>query len=500
MLVLIRTYVRSFGLALLTLLCATAAESQSNGDRPITDLVAQRLDISLSLSGSLAGLGSSAGVLGESVVWRESDASSVSWNPAALGFLKRRSVVVDWIPGLQQNVQSFYDVDGIIEEEMDAILDEYGTVGSEVAYPSLTAEAGLGSSIGGFGVAIPFILADRSFGFGFAYAAPMSLALEVAGSGFEAGIKSEQKIQDELKCITMRTWLDLVGDLGIRVSQYQCGIGADLGGGTAIGIALSRVRVRSVCRAYARIDGILEMSGSEYIYNDPNDPHIDFASGEQNELSQSLYADYFGSGWGLKLGAVKKISRHLQIGLTVSVAPAFTFSGTDSSVNNTIPFIRAETNGDTGIDEFIDPTRINLAKLTETTRIVKYNYFTPTLRMPDAYSIGLLWGGGKTSLALRYTKYDGEFSLGVKRDEIRGLQIKHGVGLGFDVYYAYLGASAFIGDEILPANGTGAPLVNLIVPRINLGFRIPLQPHFWVDGLIGVEPTPLLRFTFRYGF
>ena len=489
-----------FGLMLIASFCG----AQDDSVRPLTDLMVSRLRARFTLCGSLVGMGSTAGPVGESVVWRQSDASSLSWNPAALGFLEQRSIVTDWVPGIVQDISKFYDVRGKIKTAMDDAVEEYGTDQSEVVYPTVTPQVGFQSSIAGFGLAVPFRWAGMKFGIGFGYSTPLLLDLDLMGTGIEAGLDIEQVIQGEMKRIRMRTRVDLSSTLNVRMNQLLIGGGCELGRGFALGISANRIRMTALCSAFASIDGIIEMSGVEYAFNDPYDPRIDFDAGELNDLNQSFYADFSGAGWGYKIGVVQRISDGFQLGMTMTMPPKIALTGADFAVTTKIPFINLEggDNGD-GVEDLIDPAEIDLAKLTLTERDVKQNQLWPILNLPKSYNFGLLFGRNIFSLTLRYTLYNSDFSFSLLEDEIRGLKLKYGVGLGLDFTYFFMGASATFMEEIVPEGEEGLlpdSMKNLPLPKVNLGIRIPTFSGLWIDGLVGIEPTPLVRLSFRYHF
>jgi hypothetical protein len=84
--------------------------------------------------------------------------------------------------------------------------------------------------------------------------------------------------------------------------------------------------------------------------------------------------------------------------------------------------------------------------------------------------------------------------------ESRGFKMKQGFGLGLDFKYFFLGTSIVLMDEILPADSDSDPMKNLPYPKLNLGFRVPVYEGLWTDAILGVEPTPLVRISFRYAF
>jgi len=278
------------------------------------------------------------------------------------------------------------------------------------------------------------------------------------------------------------------------------GIAGEVGHATSLGLALTRMALRARCNAYAAVEVIVEMSGGEYIFNDPYDPRIDFARGEQNDLHQSLFADYAGEAWGARLGVLQRVSNRLQVGFTVTLARRLRLSGSDSTVNNRIPFIRVEDGAGGDVEDLIDATKINLAKLTLTERLASRNALSPELRLPASFHLGCRWGSDKAALSARLSVYSGEFSLALKRNERRGLRLRYGAALGLDLRYFFIAGGSELGDEIQPEGADRSPLRGLPVPRVNMGLRFPLVSGLCLTGLLGVEPVPLVRLSAHYEF
>ncbi|MCR4437851.1 MAG: hypothetical protein QHJ34_02250 [bacterium] len=428
------------------------------------------------------------------------DASCIGWNPAGLSALNRRSVVLDWVPGLVQNAQSLLDLSGTLNEQLDAVIDDYGAPSAAVHYPELAANVGFHPLVSGFAVGLPFQVSGRKVGVGLGYRQPFAMSGALLGSGFEVALDSEQEVQGERRRIRMRTWLDVNADLEIKAHELYVGLGAQLGRATSIGVALRRLVLRGRCNAYAAVEGIVEMSGGEYAFNDPYDPRIDFARGEQNRLHQSFFAEYAGEAWGVRLGVLHRLGEHLHVGAAASLPARLRLGGRDSTVNNRIPFIRVEEGAGGDVEDLIDATKIDLAKLTLTERLASHNVFMPELRLPGSLQLGILWESATVALSAHLALYAGQFSLALQRREARGLRLRYGGGLGLDLRYFFVGLSSDLGDEVRPRGNGGTPLRNVPLPRINLGGRVPMASGLWLTGLVGVEPTPLLRLSAQYEF
>lgn len=496
---------------IITTLWGVVLQAQTDSDHPLASLAVSRLNVKFTLSGSLLGLGSGGSVAGRSVAWPQVDASALSWNPAALGLLEKRNLVLDWVPGVAQNLNqlnSLYDIQAEVETQMDNAMVDYGTAESTVGYPTLEPVAGMRADVAGFGLAIPFTVMGRRMGAGFGYATPLRLNLDLHGTGIDALIDSEQEIEGSTRRIRMRTRANLVSSLDVAVNQVMLGFGGELVNGLTLGVTANRYNIQAVGRMAANIDGIIEMSGNEYAFNDPNDPNIDFAGGETNALNQSLSARFSGSGWGVKIGVLKQVTESFQMGFTVDLPPEIRSTGTLNSITHEIPFIKLDEAGEDGgdVEDLIDPTSINLAQLTRTERREKEELHRLNINLPRAYNLGMVLGRSGFKLALRVTGYSGQLGYDLVGEDRRGLQFKYGGGLTLDFKYFFIGGSVAMVDEIKPADEVDAagtvhePMTDLPWGSFNMGFRIPTALGVWVDGLIGVEPTPAMRMSFRYDF
>ncbi len=482
---------------LLALVLASGLRAQS--DRPITELVARHVQVELSLSGAFVDLGGSLGPLG-GLAAHKPDASCLSWNPGALPALERLSLVLDWVPGLTQDLQSLFDLSAALNEQMDAIMDEHGAANAMLNYPQLGVRAGLHPLVSGGAMSLPLTVAGRRWGIGFGYREPFALRGALVGTGVEVALDRELEVEGDLRRIRMRTWLDGSAEAMLRAQELYLGFGAEVGPATSVGVALIRLALRGRCTAYAAVEGIVEMSGGEYVFNDPYDPRIDFARGEQNDLRQSFFADYSGSAWSARLGLLHRLSDRLTLGFTATLPCNLRLSGKDSSINNRIPFINVAAGAGEGVEEMIDASKINLAKLTLTERLAQHNAFVPQVRLPASFHLGAFWGTPKRALSARMSVYAGRFTGALKHGEERGVRLRYGGGLGLDLCYFFMALSAEVGDEVQPKNEERAPLRAVPLPRFTVGGRAPIVSGLWLTALLGLEPLPLVRLSAHYEF
>ncbi len=460
-------------------------QSQNNGDRPIAEMVGGNIKTGMAVAGS----GRLWGVMPDASNW-------TSGSPASLAFSEKRMWTVGWVPGFSQNLREWFDVDGAVREKMDNLIDDYGTDKSRLSYPILSSSAGFESAPADLALSIPFTASGRRFGAGFAFEAPLSAAVTLTGTGIEAGIDTEQDIQGERKRLFMRTRSDLSAELDVRLNRFWLGFAAGLGRGTTIGAAAGRVSVSAESRVRAEVDGIVSISGVEYVYNDPDDARIDFNAGEQNAINQSFDAAYSGSGWGFRFGMAKSLSNSWRVHATADLPPVLRMAGFDSLVHNRIPYIRIQNGSTGGVDDMIDPAKIDLAGLTKTERAVKSNRYAPKLTMPRSFGAGLEWRSGRKRIAFGYTLYSGELSA-TADGNTAGLKMKHGVHVLADLGWFFLGGEI---DLAKPISGEQDGGKSLIFPHGMMGFRAPLASSFNIEGRFGAAPIPIFALRGVYTF
>jgi len=474
---------RIYRICIFLMLGWAFSRAQEDRDRPIAELSGGSIRTEFSVSGSGGVWGWSAGMF-----------DALRGNPAALGLLDKRSVVLEWVPGVLQNLQKWTDVDGRIRDEVDGLIRDYGTSESRVRYPSLIPELGFRSNLTEFGAVLPFRVSGRRFGIGFGISSPFVLDVRFVGTGMEAGMDTEREIQGELKRVRMRTRAGLDFGLQLRMNRFRFGAGADIGKGLSAGVSAVRSHVQSSANVRVRLDGVVEISGTEYVYNDPDDPRIDFRAGEQNDINQAFDADYSGSAWGFRFGAVQRLSGSVRLGLAVDLPSSIRLHGTDSLVSNRIPFIRiGGGKGGGSVDDMIDASRIDLAQLTKTERVLKKNQYDPSLLLPKAIGVGIQWQRGAVRIALGYTKYSGVLGA-VSGGKEKGVRLIQGMCLEADLKYVFFVGSA----DVAETSGSGGR--EFLIPGVHIGFRIPLAASFRVEGTIGAEPIPALRLAGRYEF
>ncbi len=467
----------------------------AENDFTLNSLLAERIQTNFSITGAFIGPGGSAGPVGESVVWPTPDASALFWNPAALAYLEKRSVIVDWVPGLQQDLASMVDdLDGKVEEALDDVREEYEeTPGSATPAENvkMNASAGFHPAISGFGLAAPFKIGDVHGGVGFGYSTPIVMDFSILGSGFDVNLDTEEVLTGNAPTlINLRIRTGFNGALKVKTHQFVFGGGVRYGN-TAIGFSSYRMKLLMSADLYAKIDGLLTIDGEEYHFNDPADTHL--APGESNSLEQMLSAEITGEGTGFKIGLVHEFSRTFRVGITYNQPTNLKLTARDERIWDTIPFISVEDSID------IDFAEIEPPKYNKTYRDTVKNQLTPTFEYPGSINFGMVLGGNGVKLALRYTIYNGDFSLGLFDNDIKGIKLKYGAGFGLDFKYFFLAASAAMGEEIIPVDKESI-LPTAILPKVNLGFRIPVMRNMLLTGLLGIEPFPILKTTFQYTF
>jgi hypothetical protein len=173
-------------------------------------------------------------------------------------------------------------------------------------------------------------------------------------------------------------------------------------------------------------------------------------------------------------------------------------SGTDSTVNNRVPFIKTEGAGSGGdVGDMIDPTRIDLARLTCTERFVSVNAFDPVLEIPGHAGLGCLWTRGETRLDFRFALYWGRLGARAEEEQEIAFRPSFSLGAGASFNRFFFKGSATRGSLI---RSGGKRPVSFWIPSAGIGYRIPVTASCDADALVGLCPLPVLQAVVHFEF
>ena len=497
----------------------------------ITQFEGGKIRLSFFMNSSLLyAIGSRAGSLGGSVALADGSAS-LFWNPAGLAFLKRPEVMFDLTPRISPDISSYIDIQEELNSALDDAIEDFRVPGSQISYPELDLSLGQKGGLNAGSLAVPF----RENAIGASFYQPFSLNFQLLITGMETVVETEKEFGDSKRPIRFKSFVDANARFSATVNVFSLGLAREVKPGWSVGMAIEKYTGKTEVNAKFQIEGIMVFSGQEYLFNDPTDPRINFAAGEQNNLHQSITGLYEGSAWGGKLGTFYHVNKHLSIGGVLTLSPSLKMKGDMNLVQNTVPALSTDVlsgkgeeaehyndeneNGqwDSGEpfedangngrwddeEELLDPTKLDIAKLTLTEPLHNPTGKSLTINMPSSIKLGIGLRAGFFSLALNYSHYMKDFSYKY-RDYLQGLKLKDGFGLGLDFKYARLGAGIILADEIRKGfkddEDSRELKTGILVPSLAFGIGFPIRDSYRIDSILLAFPSQLLRISVSYMF
>ncbi len=480
-------------------------------------------------SAFLGGPGVRTAGLGGTLTSLSNDAAMAVGHPAALAEFDRPVSVLNMTPPVMFNAASLVEMDQAIQNGVDSALEQYNIPQSEITYPDLNIRFGQ-TAVGGAGAGV---MPSRFGTFGFAISQPLSLTMDVVGSGLSTMIETSKDLGDAVTIVQFATRMSPTVKLNLYSREFTASYGYSVTPRFKVGAALDWLSTRVDLNAFFKLDGIMllrqegAISGLEYAFNDPYDESIRWQDGEQNTLDQWAYGSYTGSGWGFRFSSIFHLSRSWRLDFVFSKTPNVTMAGEMEFVQNKIPALQAENmfGGDENASIF-SVTDLNLAKPTLTQRFENPTGDRITLKMPGSITFGISKRTGSRSLlALNVVQYFGEFSYQYL-NYVQGLKIKNAVRFGAEVPAAWflspetlllklLGvdpkASLRFGFGLMTASeiksgfsyqsgANGNTRQAIVLPSFALGKSFILFPGVKADLLLFTTTATLMKFSFTYNF
>lgn len=429
-----------------------------------------------------------------------SDASSLFWNPAALAFKTNRQVMVTLLPPLSLYIANWYDIPGEIQSTIDDAIADYRLEDTEVIYPTVTPvlyhRGGINTGV----ITIPIHKWVNQTVIGFGYSRALELQFNLIGNGLSSLLETRKEVGTQTMVVKFRNHIDMNVNMSSTINRFSFAAARKWAPQFSAGFTLDRYFGDAFFDGVFMIDGIMETAGSEFAFNDPYDPHINFEDGEQNNLNQSIYCSFRGKGWGLKIGGNYKLNPALSFGAMIEFAPTITFSGIMEVDQNIIPALNSDALFGDSEEEIMDPARLDLAKLTLTVPYENPTDDKLTLRFPSSMNFNMSYQWGFLRGGINWTKYFGEFSydfLGTSR----GAKFKWGLKKGFDLKYIQIGLGMLVLDEIRKGSDNDEDAShNILIPQFSMGTGFSLNRFTRTETLAFLAPTPVFKQVLFFSF
>ena len=422
-----------------------------------------------------------------------------SSNPAGWAFLKKRTIAISFTPGITADISKFIDIQSEIESTINQSIADYRGTDSEIIYPNLIPTAGIANNINHARFALPGGGRLRRWTFAFQFAQSGLIDFSTRGNDLAVLIETLKQVGDEKKLIRMR----MNSNLGVRLTTSFFNLNFDtayrFSRTLAMGVSLRRYLLAVNAKGELLVDGIIQTAGAEYVFNDPYDKRINFDAGEQNTLDQRFNAGFQGSAWGISLGANWFPANWAQLGLLIDVKPEVVLTGEMDVRFNQIPALNLESMGDVEA-ELVDPTRLNLAKLTLTEKTFNKTTDRIQINLPSVIHIGARLGKAKTNVGLNYAFYLGPTFCGAFGREY-GLHQRHGIGFDTTLGFFRLGLGIILASNYsreLDSSLTRSKI--FVIPMTTLNFDFSSRYGIHLGNSIILSPLPTIGLTAAFTF
>ena len=411
-------------------------------------------------------------------------------NPASLISFREAYLSFGLQPGLKLDPGRYVDIPAEIRSQVDQNIADYRVPETELTYPDVGIRVGQRGGLFGLQLAYPLRWQEKPLAVSLDISQPFFLNLTAQNDGLNLMLEATRNVSGQKKIIHMRVNAILQALLNMRMTGVTLGIAREFNEKLAAGLRFGRDYSRATLNAQANVDGIMETAGTEYVFNDPTDPHIDFAAGETNRLDQRAWLDFSGRGWHFNLGMLYRAGDRWTFGLDLRRASALKLAGKMNVVQYKIPALNVDALLSNKEDvSLLDAAKLNLAKLTLTEPVSNKTSDHMRLNRPSSLGVQASYQSGGLELLFSLRKYSGRFGydfLGEERYVQPGLDLGLGISLG--PFSFSLGG---LHSEIVThrADGTRSSLKTWI-PHGNLRLSSFLLKRYHLDSVLFFSPTP----------
>ncbi|MBD3368381.1 MAG: hypothetical protein GF405_09475, partial [Candidatus Eisenbacteria bacterium] len=403
---------------------------------------------------------------------------AVTGNPAGLAFLDGSAVLVDVLPPVGASLGDFVDIEERVADEVDAALEEYEDGTLEPVYPELSVDLGQPGGV----VSGALALHTGRLVFGAAIEEPMEIGLDLVNTGLEALGHTVKDDGEGDVDIDMRLTADAAVDLSLRIDRTTIGGGYRVSDELSAGASLSLYRSEGAVSGVLIGGGIINYGGTEYAFNDPNDPW-------SNDLDQTVSGSYEGDGVGWSVGASWRPSPGLTLDAAYVAAPAITMAGEVVTVSNLPPAFE---------DGELDPDGISASQPTYTESETEIENASATVEFPSYFGGAVSFRLGPALTTLEYRRYTG--ALAVRFDgSYEALEATDGLGLEIDLGAARIGAGVLRGI-LIHEDGDERDEEDILVPLANLGFGVGIVDGMRIETTALAVPLQAFRTSLVYEF
>jgi hypothetical protein len=458
--------------------CYTTASADTDSEMlSFLDGGSLSTDVRISL-GFLYGAGCRPDGLGNPVSTVRGELVSVCGNPAGLAFLESSGVLIDVLPPLGASVSDLADLNTRAASMLDDALESADNPELELTYPEVDATAGQQAGIvsGVFAARIGRVV------IGGAIEEPLSVGFEIVDTGIEAFGETVKDEEGGDVDIAVRATLDAAADLSVSVRRSTLAAATQLSPKIGVGFALNSYHASAGLTSIAVGDGIMDYGGTEYAFNNPDDPW-------NNRLDQSASGSFEGAALGWSAGASWRITRSLTFDVNYTTVPDVVMEGSVTIIENMLAAIS---------DDGFDANEISASQptLTEYSETIEDDPLH--LHLPSHMGAAVSLRTGIVLTTLEYRHYDGMIGFAYQ-DYSEGVLLGDGIGMELEIGRLRLGGGVITAElQGKSANDNGSNAI--LIPLANVGMGFELGGGMRADTMFLALPLQVLRVSLSYQF
>ncbi len=444
--------------------------------------------------------------MGNSIGYKSNSPWDVWVNPASMVTFNRIFVGLNIQPALAIDPADFTDFNSTIEEEIDEAVKDYKTAETELVYPTLSARVFHKGGLYGFQFVKPIRHHKGVSVVSFEIGQPFYMNMNTYNDGFETLLETRKQVGDQDKIIKLRMNALLQMDLNVSATRYSTGWARRINRNVALGMKFGRTHVKADMVNEIKMDGIMETAGTEYAFNDPYDPRIDFSLGETNLLGQNTVIDFYGSGWHSQFGALFTANKSFVFGVDFEWQSNIELAGKMTSTQYKIPGLNdaelfgddEEQQSDTG-DDLFDATKLDLAKLTLTRPVQNKTSDHLLLQFPSSLGLQASYQSPIFEATMGIRKYFNAFGYDFL-DEKYMANLNFGLNLALVIGAFELDVSGIHAELVREEYGEQKDATATWIPGLSLKTGFFIAKNYQFDTRIFFAPMPGIGVKLGYFF
>jgi hypothetical protein len=411
-------------------------------------------------------------------------------NPALIIGERSPKIILHFAPGVSYGFTKLSRISSIISDELDTHIKAYRTDDLQVNYPAIDLKLKRKMSWPEGLFVFPF----KKYQIGLSIHRSLSVSMLFDWIGSETTISTILNSGGVNNKVILNNYLDGSNELDYFVYSGSFTISRAINQKIILGFQAERLYYDLYISGNWNIQGSMLYNGKEFLFNDPETLW-------PTDISQSLQAHYTGVGWQLNLGTIFIAKANWIADGSISFSSNVSMTGNLSGNRNKIPALNVEAlQNNAGVDEILDPEKLNLSKLTLTQSVPWKEHSVLKETMPVQLKIGLMHNIGNWGFYFSDKFYFGKYRWQYGKDFVELSPLQHikfyvsrkNVYTKFAVYLFKVHSPDY--QQFAFQSGI------LALPSCSFGYCKKFMKQLALIGSLGILPIPGLNFGVQYEF